>query len=375
MNYSLFKIELDSIPLFTGANHEINLFVNTCDRICTKYTANVEVRDLIFQTIQTKLRDRAKTLICSRAELNSWALVKNAIYSYFGDKRDFSQLVHEFNNTRMFPKEDTINFGHRVQDLLSQLMTKLAQTNNIEHKAERADIYAQTALEVYLLNLPEDIQIHVRPLNPESLEVAIGQVQDAVNFKMRSNAIRSSKPPQQQQQQNQPQMRKHTFNQPSRNYQPPFQNTSFPTNVNYNTSPNSSFPRAPIFIKQNPNQTRQNFPTNRQVFGPPKNVFAPGKQTTSYPQPKPTPMSGVSTIPPTGQQKTYRNRPFDVNNTEIQEEEIQVTPIYNENDGLWYTPVEPPQEMTYDDELLQHQYDDEETANFTTHASQDNSIS
>lgn len=41
-----------------------------------------------------------------------------------------------------------------------------------------------------MLNLPEDIQVHVKPLRPRCLEEAMGYVQDTINFKQRSDAIK-----------------------------------------------------------------------------------------------------------------------------------------------------------------------------------------
>lgn len=382
VNYTLFRIELDSIPTFGGENSGINLFVNTCERICTKYINNPEVKDLIFQTILSKLRDRAKTLICSRNELRTWALVKDAIYSYFGDKRDFGQLVQEFGNTRMLSKEDPISFGHRLQDLLSQLMTKLAQTDEVQHKAERAEIYLQTALEVYLLNLPEDIQVHVKPLHPRSLEEAIGQVQDAVNFKTRSIAIKNTKIPAPIQQSKITQPIRQQF--VPQNYRPmqnsQYQNYNRPfANPNYTyVQPTSPFPRGPvpIFPKPIADQQRSIIPVNKPATVTQRNVWAPGQNKT-FSSPKPTPMSGVSTIvtkPNYGQPgRSFKQQPRipeEFHNTEVEENYTTPQPIYNEDDGLWYIPMEPTQQQ----EELAYISQEQEEENFTIPASQESSI-
>lgn len=364
VNYQLFRIELDTIPIFNGETSGINLFCNACDKLVEKYSHNAEVKNIIFQTILGKLRDRAKTLICSRNELNTWARVKAAIYSYFADKRDFGQLVQEFNNTRIYPKEDTIAFGHRIQDLLSKLNTKLAQTRDIEHKAERAEIYAQTALEIYLVNLPEDIQVHVKPLGPDSLEEAIGLVQDAENFKARSNLVKGIKPSMPQNQQhkrpNIPPVKYVPFNPPQKPNSMQYSN-----NYRFTSPPPNAFPTGPIYNFPRPNTfQKQNFPTNKQVFGPPRNVWATG-QASSSSLPKPVPMSGISTA--IAKPINYS----EVHNTEVQNFE-EPQPIYNDENGLWYMPIEPQQQQTNEEFTTEeNEYVDDE--NFHLHASSENS--
>lgn len=385
INYTLFRIELDSIPTFDGEGSGINLFINACERICNKYSQNADVKDIIFQTILSKLRDRAKTLICSRNELNTWVLVKDAIYSYFGDKRDFGQLVQEFNNTRMMQREDPISFGHRLQDLLSQLMTKLSQSTSVTHKVARAEIYAQTALEVYLLNLPEEIQVHVKPLQPNSLEEAIGLARDAVNFRTRSNIFRGVKSNPIQQQKKPIQSTRYYQSNIAPNYMPS-QSYRYP---NYNQSqfntpsPQPAFPRGPIQIVPKPvaQQPKPNFPTNKQVFGPQRNVFAPGQSKTPTPLYTPTPMSGISTTmtkPPIQQNQFGRPQLMtaeELHNDEIQQETQEVQPMYNPENGLWYIPVDTPGSYEgYQEEATPSPETQDEIENFQILASQENSI-
>lgn len=376
VNYNLFRVELESIPTFSGEISGINLFINACDRICTKYRTNNDLKDLIFQTILCKLRDRAKVLIGSRNELNTWESVKNAIISYFADKRDFGQLAQEFSNTKMLPREDPLAFGYRLQDLLSQLMTKLTQSDQTD-KPVRATIYAQTALEVYLLNLPEDIQVHVKPLKPDALENAIGYVQDAMNFKARSNALKGAKTS------NPPQTNTKPY-QPNRYVSPGYQQNYFPNYgypiqnpprsfPNYPKPPQNTFPTGPI---RNFPQPIQNPPmktfTNRPAFGSRRNVWAPGQNKNEMP--KPTPMSGVSTAvakPLHSQDQSFPRSPGYLYNNEV-EENTNAEPIFNEQDGLWYVPITTP----YIPET--HQEDDQEITtaedeeNFTIPASQTN---
>lgn len=377
INYQLFKIELDSIPTFNGDASAINLFVNACDQICTKYAANVEIKTVVFNTILGKLKDRAKTLICSRNELNTWEKVKTAIYSYFADKRDFGQLVQEFNNTKILQKEDPITFGYRMQDLLSKLMTKLTQTPDIEHKVQRAEIYAQTALEVYLLNLPEDIQVHVKPLRPEDLEEAIGLAQDAINFKTRSNTTKGLRvAPQQIPQKSFTPFKPTNYQNyqqytPLPNYQPP---QKFYPSIRVPSQQLGSFPRGPIPNFPRPTYNHQtNFPTNRQVFGPPRNVWLPGQNKTSAQTSRPTPMSGISTAVA---------KPIkDVFNNELQpnQENYDVPPIFNEENGLWYAPIdtkpyypEDDQDTTPQEALQEYGENPEDDENFIITASQEN---
>lgn len=371
VNYTLLKIELDAIPVFAGDSHSINIFVNACDRIYLKYAQNNDVKDVIFQTIVGKLRDRARNLICSRNELNSWSLIKDAIFSYFSDKRDFGQLVQEFNNTKILPKEDAVSFGHRMQDLLSHLMTKLAQSTTIDNKEARAEIYSQTALEVYLLNLPEDIQIHVKPLQPDTLEEAIGQVQDAINFKSRSQTIKSGKTQSTAPQQSSSYQQKKSFPYVNRSITAPnhqFQNYRlmnsnhypyYPYNIqNQNTSnfPRNQQQQQPVFSK--PSHPQQYF-TNKQIF-PPRNVWLPGQ---NKPQQKPTPMSGVSTIPPTRQDK-FPSKHQEMHNTEIEPVQEEEHALYNEENGLWYVPLQPPPEY-------EEVNSEEDVQNFSIPASQE----
>lgn len=319
VNYNLFKIQLETIPIFDGSEHRINSFIRSCDAITKTYeNHDLDIKNIILQTILSKLRDRAEQLICSRNELNKWSLVRQAILDYFGDKRDFAQLVVEFQNLKINFREDPIQFGLRIQESLSKLLTKMTLSDTITDKAVRTTIFTQTALETYLLNLPDAIQIMVKTQNPNSLEQAIGLAQDALNFKSRSDQLKNTRNQRQQFQNNNFNTQK-TF----QNYKPRWHtntqqhytqqnNTQQYYNQRNNTQTYQQQQYAPQNKSPTPYQTLPNIPPARF---PGSGRFSGNKQQ------QPTPMSGVSTI------KTNFHT----------ESEL----MYNEENNLWYAPIYP----------------------------------
>lgn len=304
LNFQILQLDLKGIPQFHGNPNDMVNFIRQCDTVCAKYRAYPDIKSSIFSIILSKLQDRASDLICSRHELNTWELVREAIINYFGDQRDIKCLVQELTHIRLMLREDPYQFGHRIQDLRSRIMSKLSQDHTIPDREAKARIYDELSLDVYIINLPQDLQEYVRYRNPASLEEAMGKVLEQENFKMMSQTIRPHRPQPHMQQRPAPArhiLQNHTQYTPPRHpvqqfqqqhfqqrqFQQPFQQQQLQQKPNH-----SNFPSQPIQLTPRPIQ--QKFLTNSQVFkNPQANVWKP-KNNTNFS--RPTPMSGISTM-------------------------------------------------------------------------------
>jgi len=289
VNYSEVRLFLDIIPQYSGEPCELNNFISACDEVTAQYADNQNVTKLVFRAIIGKLKGKALIIISSRVELTTWQEVKTILKSAFSDQRSFTCLLQELHHIKPTQKENSYSFGIRCQYLRSlifssinndQLLSqpeKFAQINNIE----------KLILIQFQKYLSSQIQLAVRLKQPRTLEEALQYVLEEENF---ISLFQENK--------------KYSINSNS-NYSLP--STSKVTYVN-NTQPipRPSF-QAP-FVSQYNNQNQQrNFPsqpinvtpkqlppqkyyTNQQVFGKPVNVFKP----KGTPQPKPTPMSGIT---------------------------------------------------------------------------------
>jgi len=269
MNYQLFKIDLDTIPLFEGKETQLNIFLTTVDSIIQRYANYVEVLPTIRAAIFSKFRGRAADILGPRDDLMSWNQIKDAILQHFSDSRSLEQLLIEFNNLKLEKNENIVTFGHRIRVSLAKLISKI-NLSNLDHKNIRQEIYITNALDRFLVSIPYEISCQVRLRQPFNLDQAIIFANDEINFRNRSihfhkfptqntskptnnsPMFKSSNPPQQN----------FTFkphqNNFSNNFRPPFQF------VQQNRSPTQTFNR-PTFFKPPSNQMRLN---NKQMPPP-----------------------------------------------------------------------------------------------------------
>lgn len=186
MNFQLFKIDIDTIPIFEGKETQINAFIKTIDSIIERYSNHDEISATLRAAIFTKFRGKAAEILCPRDDLIKWADIRNAILQHFSDSRSIEQLLIEFNNVKLERNEDVINFGNRIRCCLSKLISKL-NLSDVSNKILRQELYTANALDRFLVSIPYHISCQVRLRQPQTLDQAITFATDEINFLARCN--------------------------------------------------------------------------------------------------------------------------------------------------------------------------------------------
>lgn len=304
VNVTLLKLDLDSINVYDGSAHTLNIFLNSSERLFRKY-ANRDnpadpINDTLFNAVLGKLRDRALLLVGNRTEIETWEVLKRTLISTFADQRSVECLIQDLLVLKPFKNETTFNFGQRCQDTRELIRAKVNLSPfSAPEKIIMNKTYDDLALKTFIRHIPSQIQMMVRMKDPKSIEDALAIVIEEENFKysqnisnslnvaQRSNPIRKVTPG------------NYLFRPPLQPMPQQYsQAQSF--SQNYHAQPSTSqpvpFPRNPINIQ--PVYKPQKFFTNAQVFGKPKPTQTPNNNQSVRANPnqyRPTPMS-VSSI-------------------------------------------------------------------------------
>lgn len=187
INVPLLRYQADNIPPFDGNPKQLNRFINACENFIRAFQNPTVPQDPIniclFDTILSKLRDRAADLICSRSELNSWQLIKDALNLTFSDQRSIDCLIQDLITLKPAKNESPLQFGMRIQDARSLLFSKLDTTiADASEKRIKTAHYNDFALKTFINGLPYNMQLVVRLREPDSLEKALAYVKEEENF-------------------------------------------------------------------------------------------------------------------------------------------------------------------------------------------------
>lgn len=187
VNYTLLRYQADNIPHFDGNPKLLQRFVTSSENLIKAFQNSTNLNDPIniclFDTILSKLTGRAAELIVSRAELNTWTLVKQALINTFADQRSIDCLIQDLINLKPNKNEHPLNFAMRIQDSRSLLSAKLNATNEDNNtKLIKINHYDEFALKTFIRGLSYNMQLVVRLKNPSSLEEAMAFVREEENF-------------------------------------------------------------------------------------------------------------------------------------------------------------------------------------------------
>lgn len=302
VNYNLLRLYIDTIPVFNGDAHTLEVFLEHCEHLLVTYKNPNEqdpINGFLIRAIIGKLSGNALMLIGSRPEIRDWNSLKNLLRLSFGDNRNLDCLVQEMMALQPSKNESFLNFGQRIQRSRSAIASKLIALNlSKEERTFQIKNYDDLSLKTFIRGLSGRVQDMVRLRNPNSLEVAISYVLEEENFMLNQKQFRGSQIMQKPQfnnvraPSNAAQTPNQNFNSFSyanpQNFYRPYQN--MPQNSYQNSvQQRFQFPSQPIDIRPRQNMPPPKYFTNAQVFGSNRsNVFKP---TGKVPQNKPEPMS------------------------------------------------------------------------------------
>lgn len=253
---------LNLIPEYNGNTKTLSLFLRKCEFVISKYQGAANVNEFLLQSVTSKLSGKAAALISERGEFQTYDEIKAILIQHFGDPRSEECVAIELETLKIRNNESYLEFCGRIQDVRAILISKVNQSSSVTLKEAKRIIYDNTALNVFLYNLPEHMVRIVRIKNPTTLEQALSFVLEEVNFQEQYN-LRSKML------QNRPSITQQNIFKPSipQNTQFKFGIPAFPTNQ---------------FKFGIPGNTHNLFRPNNQYFGNrPLN-------TNAFNQPRPT---------------------------------------------------------------------------------------
>lgn len=107
---------------------------------------------------------------------------------HFGDPRSEECIAIELETLKIKHGESYIDFCQRIQSVRSTLFAKVNRLSDEGVKSAKMIIYNNTALNIFLYNLPEDLIRIVRLKGCSVLEDALRFVTEEVNFQFQYNA-------------------------------------------------------------------------------------------------------------------------------------------------------------------------------------------
>lgn len=176
---------LSLIPKYDGEENQLNLFLSKCDYVIngSTITGNHAQNLYLFHAISSRLTGRAATLLSDHPNICSYIALKEILTQHFGDPRSEECIAIELETTKIKHSETYKEFCHRIQNIRSSLFAKVNRLTDEGVKAAKMIVYNNTALNVFLYNLPEDMIRIVRLKGCVSLENALSIVTEEVNFK------------------------------------------------------------------------------------------------------------------------------------------------------------------------------------------------
>lgn len=178
------------VPKYDGDENLLNLFVSKCEYVLSgsRIAGNVVQELYLFHALSSRLIGRAASLISDHPNITSWDSLKEILTQHFGDPRSEECIAIELESMKMKQGETYIKFCHRIQNTKSSLVAKVNRLTDEGIKAAKLIIYNNTAMNVFLFNLPEDLIRIVRLKSCTNLEDALSIVTEEVNFQFQYNA-------------------------------------------------------------------------------------------------------------------------------------------------------------------------------------------
>lgn len=180
----------DIIPRYDGNANTLNLFISKCEYVLqfSRIEGNPHQDLYLFHAVSSKLTDKAASLLSDNPSVTSWDRLKELLTQHFGDPRSEECIAIELETLKIKQGESYLDFCQRIQSVRSALFAKVNRLCDEGVKSAKMIIYNNTALNIFLYNLPEDLIRIVRLKGCCSLEDALSIVTEEVNFQFQYNA-------------------------------------------------------------------------------------------------------------------------------------------------------------------------------------------
>lgn len=170
------------IPKFNGEPGHLNLYIRKSQYILRSFSiqGNAAQNLYVFHAITSRLEGKAASLLSEREDITTWEQLCALLLQHFGDPRSEECIAITLESLKIKPGESYIDFCSRIQLTKSALLSKVNLIVDEGVKAAKMIIYNNSALNVFLYNLPEDMIRIVRLKGCTTLEAALSVVTEEI---------------------------------------------------------------------------------------------------------------------------------------------------------------------------------------------------
>lgn len=177
------NILLKFIKPYDGSRETLNSFIINCNNAYD--LANASQKAIIFKYIICQLQGKAE-VACSIKEFQNWDQLKEFLKTQFSDRKHYSHLLMELQESKQLPTENVSKFALRIETHLSQLLTEITFNNSkVKELPGRMASMEELALHHFLIGLQPRISNIVRCKSPKTLN-------EAVNFAVSEERIQET---------------------------------------------------------------------------------------------------------------------------------------------------------------------------------------
>ncbi|KAG7297043.1 hypothetical protein JYU34_019968 [Plutella xylostella] len=173
---TLFKF----VKPYDGNRETLNSFLVNCDNAIN--LASDQQKPILFKFILSQLNGKAE-VACSIKDFNSWDQLKEFLKTQFSERKHYSHLLTDLQESRQGPQENVSVYALRIETHLSQLLTEISLNNSkVKELPGRIAAMEDLALHHFLMGLHPRISNIVRCKSPKTLN-------EAVNFAISEERI------------------------------------------------------------------------------------------------------------------------------------------------------------------------------------------
>lgn len=159
------------IKTYDGSRETLNSFIVNCNNAID--LASEIQTPILFKYILSQLEGKAE-VACSIKEFYNWEQLKQFLKNQFSDRKHYSHLLTELQESKQGPTENVNQFALRVETHLSQLLTEISLANHpVSEIPGRTAAMEDLALHHFIIGLKPNLSLTVRCKSPQSLNEAV----------------------------------------------------------------------------------------------------------------------------------------------------------------------------------------------------------
>lgn len=159
------------IKSYNGDRETLNSFIVNCNNAYEYASENQ--KPILFKYILSQLSGKAE-VACSIKEFGSWEQLKEFLKTQFSQRKHYSHLLTELQESRQGAQETVSQYALRVETNLSQLLTEISlSTTKAKELPGRTAAMEDLALHHFLMGLYPRISNIVRCKSPKNLNEAM----------------------------------------------------------------------------------------------------------------------------------------------------------------------------------------------------------